>query len=87
MSELLNTEACPACGETLGATKKCGEMVIDTMRLRQWAAQLRMYCHATFNGGHHTEPAHGAFHHGMDTVCNVLIDYLRIAHEEEVRHE
>lgn len=34
--------------------------------------RLRMNCHATYNGGHHDEPAYSAFHHGMDTVCNVL---------------
>jgi hypothetical protein len=33
---------------------------------------LREGCHATHNGGYHDEPAHGAFHHGMDTVCNVI---------------
>jgi hypothetical protein len=33
---------------------------------------LREGCHATYNGGYHDEPAHGAFHHGMDTVCNVI---------------
>ena len=36
------------------------------------AERLRKYLHDTYNGGHHEEPAHGAFHHGMDTVCNVL---------------
>lgn len=33
---------------------------------------MRVNLHATFNGGHHDEPARRAFHHGMDTVCNVL---------------
>ncbi len=33
---------------------------------------MRANLHATFNGGHHDEPARSAFHHGMDTVCNVL---------------
>lgn len=33
---------------------------------------MRANLHATFNGGHHDKPEHSAFHHGMDTVCNVL---------------
>lgn len=34
--------------------------------------ELREMCHATFNGGWQTEEERRAFHHGMDTVCNVL---------------
>lgn len=34
--------------------------------------QMRANLHATFNGGHHEEATRSAFHHGMDTVCNVL---------------
>lgn len=33
---------------------------------------MRTNLHATFNGGHQTPEAIKAFHHGMDTVCNVL---------------
>lgn len=34
---------------------------------------MRANLHATFSGGHHDNPAAlRAFHHGMDTVCNVL---------------
>lgn len=33
---------------------------------------LREGCHATYNGGHHDEACRKAFHHGMDTVCNVI---------------
>lgn len=35
-------------------------------------AKRREDYHMTFNGGHHEEPAYGAFHHGMDTVFNGL---------------
>lgn len=35
-------------------------------------AARRPSFHGTFNGGHHDEPAHSAFHHGMDTVFNAL---------------
>ncbi len=45
--------------------------VAEELRKRL-AERLRKACHGTYNGGHHDEPAHGAFHHGMDTVCNVL---------------
>lgn len=38
---------------------------------------MRANLHVTFNGGHHEEPARGAFHHGMDTVCNVLASYQK----------
>lgn len=38
-------------------------------------AALRANLHATFNGGHHTEETISAFHHGMDTVCNVITDW------------
>ena len=33
---------------------------------------MRANLHATFNGGHETPETIRAFHHGMDTVCNVL---------------
>lgn len=34
---------------------------------------MRTNLHATFNGGYHDNPAVlKVFHHGMDTVCNVL---------------
>jgi len=39
---------------------------------------MRANLHATFNGGHHeNEAAMAAFHHGMDTVCNVLDAYQK----------
>jgi hypothetical protein len=38
----------------------------------QQVEKLREYIHATYNGGHHENPALDAFHHGMDTVCNQL---------------
>lgn len=34
---------------------------------------MRGNLHATFNGGHQTPETIRAFHHGMDTVCNVLV--------------
>ena len=39
---------------------------------RERVERLRESLHATYNGGHHEEPAYSAFHQGMDTVCNVL---------------
>ncbi len=38
---------------------------------------IRGNCHMTFNGGHQDEATISAFHHGMDTVCNVLADHLK----------
>jgi hypothetical protein len=39
--------------------------------------ELRESCHMTYNGGwHHSEDGMKAFHHGMDTVCNVLESWL-----------
>lgn len=38
---------------------------------------LRGNCHATFNGGWDDDKTIEAFHHGMDTVCNVLEDHLK----------
>ena len=32
----------------------------------------RTSCHSTYNGGHHDEDTRKAFHHGMDTVFNLL---------------
>lgn len=40
---------------------------------------IRGGCHATYNGGHHEEQTRKAFHHGMDTVCNVLTDIAKPA--------
>ena len=37
---------------------------------------MRANLHATFNGGYESKDTLRAFHHGMDTVCNVLIDWL-----------
>jgi len=40
--------------------------------------QMRENLHATFSGGHHgNQAALEAFHHGMDTVCNVLAAYQK----------
>lgn len=33
---------------------------------------MRESCHMTYNGGHRTQEAIDAFHHGMDTVFNCL---------------
>lgn len=38
---------------------------------------MRANLHATFNGGHREPETIGAFHHGMDTVCNVLDSYQK----------
>lgn len=38
---------------------------------------MRANLHATFNGGHQDIATIIAFHHGMDTVCNVIASYLR----------
>ena len=36
--------------------------------------------HAAYNGGHWEDKEHKAFHHGMDTVCNIMdgrdLDYI-----------
>lgn len=61
----------------------------------------RETAHATFNGGHCDEPAHSAFHHGMDTVFNLidagevvalsevcdLREVVRGLHEFQLRYE
>lgn len=39
--------------------------------------EMREHCHMTFNGGHHDPAMRDAFHHGMDTVFNCLIDSRR----------
>lgn len=39
--------------------------------------QMRGNLHITFNGGWQSEAEIRAFHHGMDTVCNVLDAYLK----------
>lgn len=60
------------------ATLARGErMRIVREELAKLVEGLRENCHATFNGGWHGN-ADGmrAFHHGMDTVCNVLDDKL-----------
>lgn len=41
-------------------------------RALETAENIRANCHATYNGGHHEENMYEAFHHGMDTICNVL---------------
>lgn len=52
---------------------RCATIERETVeRLQAWAKRNREGCHSTYNGGHHDEPAHSAFHHGMDTVFNVL---------------
>ena len=38
----------------------------------------REFAHQTFNGGHLDEPAHSAFHHGMDTVFNLIDEGIAI---------
>ena len=44
---------------------------INGPHCKSWE-DYRRGAHATFNGGHHDDPAHSAFHHGMDTVFNLL---------------
>ena len=40
--------------------------------------ELRASLHMTYNGGwHHSDDGLKAFHHGMDTVCNVLADWQK----------
>jgi hypothetical protein len=39
--------------------------------------RMRASLHGTFNGGHRDPAAMEAFHHGMDTVCNVLAAHQR----------
>jgi hypothetical protein len=38
----------------------------------EWIENFRKGLHDTYNGGWHENPGLEAFHHGMDTVCNVL---------------
>lgn len=49
-----------------------GPPVRDEASPNTIARYSRESAHATFNGGHHDEPAHSAFHHGMDTVFNII---------------
>jgi predicted RNase H-like nuclease (RuvC/YqgF family) len=35
-------------------------------------ASMRTDLHSAYNGGWHGEDTNKAFHHGMDTVCNVI---------------
>jgi hypothetical protein len=42
------------------------------VRASECAENIRANCHATYNGGHREESSLEAFHHGMDTICNVL---------------
>jgi hypothetical protein len=37
-----------------------------------WLKTLRENAHGNYNGGHHDDVPREAFHHGMDTICNVL---------------
>jgi hypothetical protein len=56
----------------LEALTACTEQLA---RLQTWMASLdnrRAGAHLTYNGGHREESAHAAFHHGMDTVYNIL---------------
>jgi hypothetical protein len=49
--------------------------LLDEARPTLDVEALRANLHATFNGGwHHSDDGMQAFHHGMDTVCNVLAD-------------
>lgn len=50
-------------------------MGADAIRNLERARALNL--HATFNGGHEDEGRRRAFHHGMDTVCNVLAAHQR----------
>ena len=47
---------------------------IDT-ETAQRCLDIAKGCH-DYNGGHHEEPAYGAFHHGIDTVINCLKQFL-----------
>lgn len=39
-------------------------------------AEFRKSCHDSYNGGHHEPATNEAFHHGMDTICNILEDWV-----------
>ena len=48
---------------------------------------MRANLHATFNGGHQEPATIAAFHHGMDTVCNVLADHIKGGRANGIRPE
>lgn len=67
-------------------TKSLGEQLAesraDVERLREALSKLeskafRESLHGTYSGGHHYDGHYEAFHHGMDTVCNVLEAHVR----------
>ncbi len=54
------------------AYEKLADESLETLA-REWSEKIRASVHANYNGGHtHDDQACEAFHHGMDTVCNVL---------------
>jgi hypothetical protein len=45
----------------------------STTQAREWSQTGRDACHANYNGGHTAQQhCNEAFHHGMDTVWNVI---------------
>lgn len=54
-----------------------GQHVTDAQRQRIDVEAMRANLHATFNGGHESRETIRAFHHGLDTVCNVLAAYQK----------
>lgn len=62
------SEAIAACADAAPMRMQCDPPGCTS---KTWA-DMRESCHMTYNGGHHDGPANTAFHHGMDTVFNLL---------------
>lgn len=59
------------------ALNNIGRTAPERMREALNIERMRANLHATFNGGWQNEREIEAFHHGMDTVCNVLESHLK----------
>jgi hypothetical protein len=57
----------------LSLREKREGMVPRWMLDAKWWEEQRSACHATYNGGHEGDKC-DAFHHGMDTVFNVIVN-------------
>lgn len=69
---VLRDGECQRCSTTEGAPVR-DEASPDTQGNQMSDMKYtRETAHATFNGGHHDGPRHMAFHHGMDTVFNLI---------------